>query len=93
MSNLNLFDKAGRFTEPSPAALAAISEGERAAVDRVREAAAVLDAANVAAKVNADEIKSTQAEIATLEKTIPKITRMDLVKQMSADTQRRRAGL
>jgi hypothetical protein len=90
--NLNLFDKAGRFTEPSPAALAAVSDPERAAVARVREAAAVLDAANLAALVNADAIEATQAEVAKLEKTIPQITRIDLVKQMSADTQRRRAG-
>jgi hypothetical protein len=93
MSNLDLFNKRGEFTEPSPAALAALSEPERAAIARIRDAAAVLDQANVAAEANADAIKTTQAEVARLEKIIPSVTRMDLVKQMSADTQRRRAGL
>jgi len=91
--NIDLFDKAGRFTEPSPAALAAVTEGERAAIARIRDAAAILDQANVAAQANADEIKATQAEVAKLEKIVPSVTRIDLVKQMSADTQRRRAGL
>jgi hypothetical protein len=91
--NLNLFDKAGRYQAPNAATLAALSEPERVAVIRVGEAAAMLDQANIAAQANADALKSTQAEVAKLEKIIPSVTRMDLVKQMSADTQRRRAGL
>jgi hypothetical protein len=91
--NLSLFDKAGRYQAPNAETLAALSDPERAAIARIGEAAAVLDAANVAAKENADALKATQTEIAALEKIVPRVTRIDLVKQMSADTQRRRAGV
>jgi hypothetical protein len=91
--NLDLFDKAGRYQAPNAATLAALSEPEQAAIARIRDAAAVLDAANLAAQENADTLKSVQTEIAALEKIVPRVTRIDLVKQMSADTQRRRAGL
>ena len=91
--NLSLFDKAGRYQAPNAETLAAVSEPERVAIARIAEAAAVLDQANADAKANADEIKLTQSEVAALEKIVPRVTRMDLVKQMSADTQRRRAGL
>lgn len=93
MSNLDLFNKRGEFTEPNPATLAALSDPERAAIAKIRDAAKLLDQANQAAQENADALKSTQAEVAALEKIVPRVTRMDLVKQMSADTQRRRAGL
>ncbi len=91
--NLSLFDHAGRYQAPDAAKLAALSEPERAAIARIAEAAAVLDAANQAAQVNAETLKATQIEIVALEKIIPRVTRIDLVKQMSADTQRRRAGI
>lgn len=90
--NLNLFDKTGRFSEPNPAALAALSDPERAAIVRIRDAAAILDQANVAAQANADTLKATQTEIAKLEKIVPKITFNDLAKAQAAETQRRRAG-
>ena len=93
MSNLNLFDKAGHYTAPDAATFAALSDPERVAINRIGEAAAVLDHANAATLANAAETKATQAEIAELEKTIPRVTRIDLVKQMMADTQRRRAGV
>jgi hypothetical protein len=51
------------------------------------------DAANIAAQKNAGAIYATQAEIAELERTIPRISRIDLVKEMSRETQLRRAGL
>ena len=91
--NLNLFDKAGRYQAPNAATLAELSDPERNAIARIADAAAVLDAANLAAQANADNLKSTQAEIAALAKIVPTVSRIDLVKQMSADTQRRRAGL
>jgi hypothetical protein len=91
--NLNLFSKSGSYQAPDAATLAALSEPERVAIARIADAAAVLDQANRAAQVNADALKSTQSEIAALEKIVPRVTRIDLVKQMSRDTQARRAGL
>ncbi len=91
--NLSLFSKSGQWTEPSADALAALTDPERAAVGRIREASQVLDAANADAQQNADALKSVQAEIAALEKVIPKITFNDLIKAQCADTQKRRAGL
>jgi hypothetical protein len=93
MANLDLFDKAGRFTQPSPETLAALSDPERAAIARIRDASNVLDAANLAAQENADALKSTQTEIAALEKVIPKITFNDLIKAQCRDTAARRAGI
>ena len=93
MANLSLFDKAGHWTEPSVEALAAVTDAERDAIAHVRDAAHALDAANVAFAENESALKSTQAEIAAFEKRVPKIDRITLVKQMMADTQKRRAGL
>ena len=90
--NLDLFSKSGSYQAPDAATLAALSEPERVAIARIADTAAVLDQANQAAQANADTLKSTQAEVAKLEKIIPSVTRIDLVKQMSAETQRRRAG-
>lgn len=93
MANINPFDSAGRFTEPNPEALAALSDAERVAIARIRDASRALDAANLAAEANADALAGTQGEIAALEKVIPRVTRIDLVKAMAAETQRRRMGL
>lgn len=93
MSNLNLFSKSGQYTPPDAATFAALSDPERVAINRIADAAAVLDAANDAAKANADALKQTQHEIAALEKLVPKITFNDLAKAQCADTQKRRAGL
>ena len=91
--NINLIDKAGQYRAPDAATFAALTDPERMAISRIGDAAAVLDAANVAAETNATALKSVQAEIRALEKVIPKITFNDLAKQMAADTQRRRAGI
>ena len=52
-----------------------------------------LEAATAAVESNETELKETRAEIATLEKQVPKCTFNDLIKQQCAETQRRRAGL
>lgn len=91
--NLNLFDKAGRFTAPDAAILAALTDPERNAIARIADAANLLDAANLAAQENSDALKLKRDEIAALEKKIPKLTFNDLAKAMAADTQKRRAGL
>ena len=93
MSKIELFDKRGKFTAPSPDALGKLTPDERAAVERVGMAAQALDAATVAAKENADKLESIQAEIAAIERVIPRVTFNDLIKQQIRDTQRRRAGL
>ncbi len=93
MANIDMFDKAGRFSEPDPRTLAALTPAERMGVARIRDASRLLDAANGAAQTNADALKSVQAEIAGLEKVIPKITFNDLAKAQARETQRRRAGV
>jgi hypothetical protein len=91
--NLNLFSKAGRYQAPDAATFAALSDPERVAINRIADAAAILDAANVAAETNAAELKTVQTEIVALEKKIHKTTFNDLIKAQCADTARRRAGL
>ncbi len=93
MANLSLFDKSGQFSEPSPSTLAALSEGERMAIAHIRDAAAVLDAANADAQENAAALKTVQAAITALEKVLPKTTFNDLIKAQCRDTAARRAGL
>jgi len=93
MTALNLFDTAGRYIAPSAEIIATLTEAERTALDRIAEAAGALEAAKLAAKANGDKLAATQAEIAAIEKVIPKITFNDLAKAMAAETQKRRAGL
>jgi hypothetical protein len=93
MANLDLFDKRGRFTAPSPDTLAALPDNERANVARVGDAAQTLDAATAAVTANESALADTRAEIVALEKVVPRQTFNDLAKAMCADTQRRRAGL
>lgn len=91
--SITLFDKSGNWIEPSASALEAVTEPERAAIARIRDAAQVLDAANVAAQDHADRLAKVRSEIAALEKITPKISFNDLAKAMARDTQRRRMGL
>jgi hypothetical protein len=93
MANFALFDKRGKFTAPSPAALASLDDDGRARVAHVGDAAQHLENATAAVESNETELKETRAEIAVLEKLVPKQTFNDLIKQQCADTQRRRAGL
>jgi hypothetical protein len=93
MANLDLFDKRGKFTAPSPAALASLTEAERGNVAGVGDATQHLENATAAVESNETELKETRTEIAALEKQVPKQTFNDLIKQQCADTQRRRAGL
>jgi hypothetical protein len=93
MSNVSLFDKAGRYTPPDAATFSALSDPERVAINRIADTAAILEAANQAAQANADALKATQAEIAKLAKLVPTVSRIDLVRQQMRDTQRRRSGL
>lgn len=92
MANLDLFDKRGRFTAPSNEALAPLSDAQRINVAHVGDASRALDATTAAVESNETELKETRAEIAALEKQVPKQTFNDLIKQQCADTQRRRAG-
>jgi len=91
--NLNLFSKSGAWQEPNADALAALTDPERAAVGRIREASQVLDAVNADALKNSDALKSVQVEIATLEKKLPRTTFNDLIKAQCRATALRRAGL
>ena len=93
VANLDLFDKRGTFTAPSDETLAALTDTERANVAHVGDASRALDAVTAAVESNETELKETRAEIAALEKQVPKQTFNDLIKQQCADTQRRLAGL
>jgi hypothetical protein len=61
--------------------------------DAVHNAEQALADANLAVTVNADALKTVQADIKKLEAIVPRVTRIDLVRQQMADTARRRAGL
>jgi hypothetical protein len=61
--------------------------------DAVHNAEQALADANLAVTVNADALKTVQAEIAALERVIPKVTFHDLISAQIRDTQKRRAGL
>jgi hypothetical protein len=91
--NLELFSKDGRWTEPTPEALAAVSEAERTAIGNIRNAAAMLDTATVAVESNEHALADIRVEIKTLEKSVPKVTFNDLAKAQARDTQRRKMGL
>lgn len=92
--NPELFDtRSGKFIAPSPDTINALTPDVRAAVESVRMASEQLDAANLAVETNADKLKSVQAEIAAIEKKIPRLTFHDLIKAQIRDTQLRRAGL
>jgi hypothetical protein len=93
MANLDLFDKRGRFTAPSDESLARLTDAERANVARVGDASRELETATANIAANETALADTRAEIAALEKLVPKQTFNDLIKQQCADTQRRRAGL
>ena len=93
MANLDLFSKHGKFTAPGAEALAALTDGERAAIAAIGNAAGILETATVAVAENESALKSVQAEIAVAERSIPKITFNDLIKQQCRDTARRRSGL
>ena len=93
MANLDLFDKRGKFTTPSPAALASLDDGGRVRVAGVGDAAQHLENATAAVESNETALTETRAEIAALEKIVPRSTFHDLIKAQCADTQRRRAGL
>lgn len=93
MANLDLFDKRGRFTPPSDEALAALDDAGRARVADIGNASRALDAVAADIANNESALTETQAEIANLDKLVPRQTRIDLVKQQCAETQRRRAGL
>jgi hypothetical protein len=93
MANLGLFDSKGRFTNPSDEALAALDDAGRARVADIGNASRALDAVASAIADNESTLAQTQAEIVTLDKIVPRQTRIDLVKAQCAETQRRRAGL
>jgi hypothetical protein len=93
MANLNLFDKRGKFTAPSAAALTALTDAERKYIAAIGDASSRLETATTAIAANESNLADTRAEIVALEKIIPKQTFNDLAKAMCADTQRRRAGL
>jgi len=93
MANLDLFDKRGKFCPPTHEALAALDDATRARVANVGDAAGTLETSTAAVESNETGLKETRAEIAALEKQVPKQTFNDLIKQQCADTQRRRAGL
>jgi hypothetical protein len=92
MANLDLFDKRGRFTPPSDEALAALDDASRTRVADIGNAARALDAATDAIANNESALTETRAEIAKLEKLVPKQTFNDLIKQQCAETARRRMG-
>lgn len=92
MANLDLFDKRGKFTAPSPEALATLTDTRRANVARVSNAAQRVEDITVAIAANELATKEVQAEIAALEKLVPRQTRIDLVKQMCRETVLRRSG-
>lgn len=93
MANLDLFDKRGRFTPPSDEVIATLNDATRARVAHVGDAARSLEAATAAIADNESALAQTQAEIIALDKIVPRQTRIDLVKQQCAETQRRRAGI
>jgi len=93
MAEIHLFDRTGKFTCPPTEALAALTDAERANVTRVGDAFGRLETATAAIESNETELKETRAEIAALEKQVPKCTFNDLIKAQCADTQRRQAGL
>jgi hypothetical protein len=93
MANLELFDKRGKFTNPSAASVAALTDAERANVARVGDASSRLENATAAVAANETALAETRAEIVALERIVPTQTFNDLIKQQCADTQRRRAGL
>jgi hypothetical protein len=93
MANLNLFNRAGKFTAPSDEALAKLDDTGRACIAHIGDASRALDAATDAISANESKLVETRAEIAALDKIVPRQTFNDLAKQMAADTQRRRAGL
>jgi hypothetical protein len=94
MAEIALFDKSGRFAfNPDPATLASLDDATRAHIDGVRVAAGNLDGATTAVTQAEQALRDTRAEIAAIEKVLPRMTHTDLAKQFIADSNRRRAGL
>jgi hypothetical protein len=99
MAEIALFDKSGRFVFNStdPATLASLDDATRARIDGVRVAAGNLDDATAAVTQAEQQLRDTRAEIAAIEKSLPKMSSSDahtaLAKQFIADSNRRRAGL
>lgn len=62
-------------------------------IGEIGDARHALDVATAAVGTNEQALADIRLEIAALDKLVPRVSRIDLVKQMSADTMRRRAGL
>jgi hypothetical protein len=88
-----LFDKSARFTPPDAATLASLDDATRTRIDGVRVAAGNLDDATTAVTQAEQALRETRAEIAAIEKVLPRMTHTDLAKAFIADSNRRRAGL
>ncbi len=97
MAAISLFNTKGVFTPPDPATLAALTDAERPNVAAVGVAAGNLDGAAAAVTQAEQALRDTRAEIAAIEKSLPKMSSSDahtaLAKQFIADSNRRRAGL
>ncbi len=93
MSQIVLFDTKGRFVHPASETLAALTDAERANVAAVGVAAGNLDGATTAVTQAEQALRETRAEIAAIEKVLPRQTHTDLAKAFIADSNRRRAGL
>lgn len=93
MTNLLLFDSKGVYTPPSSDVLAKLTPAVRTAVENVGKASRNLQTATLAVEEAQARLAIVRAEIALVEKLLPKITQVDLAKQFIADSNRRRAGL
>lgn len=89
--SLNLFDSRGNFIA-NPAVIDQLSPDVRQAVERVGEASKQLSAATAARTDAEQQLKATRADIAEIEKTMPKMSHTDLARQFINDSNRRRAG-
>lgn len=92
MMNLNLFN-GQTFTPPDADTLAKLSPAMRAHVGHIADAAALVADAQAAVELNERDLRETREEIKALDKIMPRETRIDLVRQQMAETQKRRMGL
>jgi hypothetical protein len=92
-NNLELFDRKGTFVQPSDDVMAKLTPELRTLIGHVGDAAHNLESAMLAIAEAEQELKTVRAEIELAEKQMPRQSRIDLVRDMIATGNKRRAGL
>lgn len=89
--SLNLFDSRGNFIAPR-AVIDQLSPDVRRTVEAVEAASKQLSAATAARADAEQQLKDVRADIAEIEKTMPRMSHTDLARAFINDSNRRRAG-